>query len=58
MTPPATGPSPQALELVGDKTRARALAQAAGVPVLAGSEKAGLPQLRAFVQLHGLPVIL
>ncbi len=34
------GPSAEALELFGDKTRARALAAAEGVPVLAGSEGA------------------
>ncbi|MEZ5650984.1 MAG: carboxyl transferase domain-containing protein [Burkholderiaceae bacterium] len=32
------GPSPEVLELFGDKTRARALAQACAVPLIAGSE--------------------
>ena len=33
------GPTPQLLELLGDKTAARGLAISAGVPVLAGTEK-------------------
>jgi pyruvate carboxylase len=33
------GPTPQLLELLGDKTAARGLALSAGVPVLAGTEK-------------------
>jgi pyruvate carboxylase len=34
------GPTPELLELLGDKTAARRLAAAAGVPVLPGTEKA------------------
>lgn len=34
------GPRPEALELFGDKTRGRALAEACGVPVLAGTAEA------------------
>ncbi|HET9802903.1 MAG TPA: pyruvate carboxylase, partial [Candidatus Acidoferrum sp.] len=33
------GPTPEMLELLGDKTAARSLAQSAGVPVLPGTEK-------------------
>ncbi|MFD8568484.1 carboxyl transferase domain-containing protein [Streptomyces sp. NPDC059639] len=44
------GPSPQALELFGDKARARALAVGAGVPVLPGTDGAtSLEQARAFL---------
>src|SRR6516225_2374971 len=32
------GPTPELLELLGDKTAARRLAQSAGVPVLQGTE--------------------
>jgi acetyl/propionyl-CoA carboxylase alpha subunit len=49
------GPSPEALDALGDKARARALAIRAGVPVIAGS--AGvvtLDEARAF--FDGLPV--
>ncbi|MFI4935665.1 MAG: carboxyl transferase domain-containing protein [Caulobacterales bacterium] len=43
------GPSPEALETFGDKTRARALAVDAGVPVIAGSEgRADLAAIQAF----------
>jgi acetyl/propionyl-CoA carboxylase alpha subunit/acetyl-CoA carboxylase carboxyltransferase component len=43
------GPSPETLELVGDKARARAFARSAGVPVLAGSDAAvSLDEARAF----------
>ena len=35
------GPSPDALRLMGDKTRARALMREAGIPVVPGSEQAG-----------------
>ncbi|MFJ4715405.1 carboxyl transferase domain-containing protein [Streptomyces sp. NPDC088785] len=44
------GPSPRTLELFGDKARARALAVAAGVPVLPGTDGATtLEQARAFL---------
>jgi acetyl/propionyl-CoA carboxylase alpha subunit/acetyl-CoA carboxylase carboxyltransferase component len=43
------GPSPEALEAFGDKTRARAIAQRAGVPVIAGTDgPADLAALEAF----------
>jgi acetyl/propionyl-CoA carboxylase alpha subunit/acetyl-CoA carboxylase carboxyltransferase component len=44
------GPSPEALEAFGDKTRARAIAIRAGVPVIAGTDgPADLPALEAFL---------
>ncbi len=43
------GPTPQTLELFGDKGRARALAQQCGVPVLPGSQgPTNLDQAKAF----------
>jgi acetyl/propionyl-CoA carboxylase alpha subunit/acetyl-CoA carboxylase carboxyltransferase component len=43
------GPSPEQLALFGDKTRARALAHAEGVPIIHGiSEAVALEQARAF----------
>ncbi|MYW63421.1 ATP-grasp domain-containing protein [Streptomyces sp. SID8379] len=51
------GPSPEALDLFGDKARARALAVGAGVPVLPGTDCAtSLEQARAF--LAGGPVMV
>jgi len=47
------GPSPQTLELFGDKSQARALAQACGVPVLAGTG-AGVSLEEAQAFLAGL----
>jgi len=52
------GPSPETLELFGDKGRARALAQQCGVPVLAGTDgPTTLAQARAFFAKHG-PVMV
>ena len=43
------GPSPEVLDLLGDKARARALAQAIGIPVTAGrNEATTLAQAQAF----------
>ena len=48
------GPSPEALDLFGDKGRARAAAAEAGVPVLAGFDRAvTLDEARAFLDLLG-----
>ncbi len=52
------GPTPETLELFGDKARARGLAQGCGVPVLAGSEgPATLEEAQAFLHAHG-PVMV
>ena len=49
------GPTPEALELFGDKARARALAQEHGVPVVPGvSEPVTLDQARSF--MNDLPL--
>src|SRR5690606_37821406 len=54
------GPSPEVIEALGDKTRARTLAIAAGVPVVPGSDGpvAELAEAERFVDEHGLPVII
>ena len=40
------GPRPETLEIFGDKTRARALAERCGVPVLRGTRRTGRPSRR------------
>ena len=52
------GPSPETLELFGDKGRARALAQQCRVPVLAGTDgPTTLEAAKAFFAVHG-PVMV
>src|SRR5262249_46717056 len=47
------GPSPKTLEMLGDKARARQIAEWSGVPVLAGSITAtSLEEARAFLAAH------
>ena len=54
------GPSADAIELFGDKTRARELAIRIGVPVVPGSDGplANVEAAEAFVEAKGLPVII
>jgi acetyl-CoA/propionyl-CoA carboxylase, biotin carboxylase, biotin carboxyl carrier protein len=54
------GPPPEAIELMGDKARAKALAREAGVPVVPGveGEDVSLEQARAFGDEHGYPVVI
>ena len=54
------GPSPEILEMLGDKTSARRLAHKAGVPVLAGSSQAAasLQQAEQAAARIGFPLIL
>ncbi|KAJ3114100.1 pyruvate carboxylase [Phlyctochytrium bullatum] len=54
------GPSAEVIEACGDKTKARALAISAGVPVVPGSNGPvdTLADAEKFVLAHGLPVII
>lgn len=53
------GPRPENIARIGDKARARALAQEAGVPITPGSEPlADLSAAHAFAAQVGYPVIL
>ncbi len=54
------GPPPAAIDLMGDKARAKQLARASGVPVVPGieGEDVSLAELEAFVADHGLPVVI
>jgi acetyl-CoA/propionyl-CoA carboxylase biotin carboxyl carrier protein len=54
------GPSPRAIELMGDKARAKALASEAGVPVLPGLDVDGsLPaELADFCARHGFNILI
>jgi acetyl/propionyl-CoA carboxylase alpha subunit/acetyl-CoA carboxylase carboxyltransferase component len=52
------GPRAEVIELFGDKTRARALAEQCGVPILQGAAGAiTLDAARAFLQAHG-PIMI
>jgi len=54
------GPSPELLELLGDKTAARRLAEGAGVPVLPGTEESitSAAEARKFLTTIGYPVMV
>jgi acetyl-CoA carboxylase biotin carboxylase subunit len=54
------GPSPEAMEMLGDKNRARAMARAAGVPVVPGSEDLVQSEEEAYRIAHeiGFPVLI
>ncbi|MEU6080699.1 biotin carboxylase N-terminal domain-containing protein [Streptomyces sp. NPDC047108] len=54
------GPPPAAIELMGDKIRAKETVQAAGVPVVPGSSGSGLSddELAASAREIGMPVLL
>ena len=54
------GPTPELLELLGDKTAARGLAIAAGVPVLPGTEKPvkGFAEAKKIAAEIGYPVMV
>ena len=53
------GPPPEAIELMGDKARAKACARDAGVPVIPGAEgDPGPEEIRAFCAEHGFPAVI
>ena len=53
------GPSPEVMETLGDKARAKAAMRAAGVPLVPGTVGTGsLEELRAAAEQIGLPVLL
>jgi acetyl-CoA carboxylase biotin carboxylase subunit len=52
------GPPPEAIELAGDKLRARAAAVEAGLAVVPGRELAELADARRFADESGYPVLL
>jgi acetyl-CoA carboxylase biotin carboxylase subunit len=53
------GPSPEAIETMGDKLAAVELASAAGVPRVPGSGRiAALADAHAFTRRHGVPVLI
>lgn len=54
------GPTPEAIDLMGDKLRARAAMKAAGVPIVPGSDGAlkDLAEAKKVADVIGFPVIL
>jgi acetyl-CoA/propionyl-CoA carboxylase, biotin carboxylase, biotin carboxyl carrier protein len=54
------GPSPAAIDALGDKVSARHIAQRAGAPLVAGTPDPvnGVEEIHAFVAEHGLPVAI
>jgi acetyl-CoA/propionyl-CoA carboxylase, biotin carboxylase, biotin carboxyl carrier protein len=53
------GPPAAAIELMGDKARAKACAREAGVPTIPGAEgEVGLAGIQAFCAEHGFPAVI
>jgi acetyl-CoA/propionyl-CoA carboxylase biotin carboxyl carrier protein len=54
------GPPPEAIERMGDKAQAKALARSAGVPVVPGVEgrDVSLEEIRGFCAEHGYPAVI
>ncbi|SDR66548.1 ATP-binding protein [Agrococcus carbonis] len=54
------GPTPESIEALGDKVTARRIAQQAGAPLAAGTDRplAGADDAVAFAREHGLPVVV
>jgi acetyl-CoA/propionyl-CoA carboxylase biotin carboxyl carrier protein len=54
------GPSPESIELLGDKISARRLAESVGAPLIAGTPDpvADAAEAVAFAEKHGLPIAI
>jgi acetyl-CoA/propionyl-CoA/long-chain acyl-CoA carboxylase, biotin carboxylase, biotin carboxyl carrier protein len=54
------GPSPEAIDALGDKVKARHIAERAGAPLVAGTSDpvGGADEIVAFAEEHGLPVAI
>ena len=54
------GPSPEAIDALGDKVKARHIAMRAGAPLVAGTKEpvSGADEILAFADEHGLPVAI
>lgn len=54
------GPGPDAIELLGDKARARALAAEVGAPLVPGTNEPvrDASEVQAFAEEHGLPIAI
>ncbi|MFP5347599.1 MAG: acetyl/propionyl/methylcrotonyl-CoA carboxylase subunit alpha [Actinomycetes bacterium] len=54
------GPSPEAIEALGDKVKARHIAERAGAPLVAGTKDpvSGADEVLAFADEHGLPIAI
>ncbi|GAB2685970.1 acetyl/propionyl/methylcrotonyl-CoA carboxylase subunit alpha [Thalassiella azotivora] len=54
------GPSPEAIDALGDKVKARHIAERAGAPLVAGTKDpvAGAEEVLAFADEHGLPIAI
>ena len=54
------GPSPRAIETLGDKVEARAVARSVGAPLAPGTENpvASVAEVLEFVGTHGLPIAI
>ena len=54
------GPPPAAIEMMGDKARAKSIARSAGVPVVPGLEgdDVGVEELRGFCAENGFPAVI
>jgi acetyl-CoA/propionyl-CoA carboxylase biotin carboxyl carrier protein len=54
------GPSPEAIDALGDKVKARHIAERAGAPLVPGTKEpvSGAEEVIAFAQKHGLPVAI
>lgn len=54
------GPSPQAIDTLGDKVKARHLAHQVGAPLVPGTKDpvAGVEEIQSFAEKHGLPIAI